>query len=384
MHNPAPFAGHTVKLRATVASGFESSTIVDASEPSCRGPWFGDAPKKDEQRPQRDSYDAELQRLHPVFLGEDENMRRFNDALHAVVYPRESKNKVIFVGAGGNPRRYKVTATMTGRVDDAGKDGLGFGHLNAYRVRFVLSSVQDVSTEELPYNWAEFSREPVRFPHGTIRGKLTDALGRPIKSASVEAIPADGEVPISNPEMLTENDGSYMLNVEPGKYLVVVNRTNPADKDVPVLTTYYPEAETESGATTLEVADDAELTDIDIHVRRTLTPRFFEVQVLGLNGKAASGAYAYMTQTNQAPIVGHAVTHASTEGKVRLEGFEEVDYLLWADLGSWPSERCAQVVHLGPTESVNAPIVMKIKLTQSACSKQAEEARSAAYATQKR
>lgn len=380
MHNPAPFAGHIVKLRATVASGFESSTIVDPNESSCRGPWFDDAPKKSEQRPRGDGYDAELQRLHPVFLVEDENMKRFNDALRAVVYPRE--NKVVFLG--GNPRRYKVTATMTGRVDDAGTDRLGFGHMNAYRVRFMLSSVQDVTTEELPYNWAEFSRNPVRFPHGTIRGKVTDALGRPIKSAWVEAIPAEGEVPISGPEVLTEKDGSYSLDVEPRKYFVVVSRTEPASESVPLLTTYFPAAETEAGATTLDISDDSDLTDIDIHVRRTLTPRSFEVQVLGPNDEPAIGAYAFLTQTNQAPIVGGGVTHANADGKVRLMGFEGLDYLLWADLGSGPSERCAQVVHLDPNQAAAVPIVIKIMLTHAACSKQADEARSAAYASQKR
>jgi len=65
-------------------------------------------------------------------------------------------------------------------------------------------------------------------------------------------------------------------------------------------------------------------------------------------------------------------------------GFEGLDYLLWAHLGSWPSDRCAQVVHLDPNQTAMAPIVMKITLTQAGCSKQAQEARSAAYATQKR
>jgi len=376
MQNPAAFAGRIVKVRATVASGFESSTIVDANDKSCRGPWFEDALKKGAQP--RDGYDAELQRRHPVFLKEDNNMKRFNDALRVVVYPREKR--VILIG--GN--RYNVTATMTGRVDDSGANRLGFGHLNAYRVRFLLSSVQDISTEERDYNWAEFSREPVRFPHGTIRGKLLDALGKPIKSAWVEAIPAEGEVPISNPEVLTEADGSYSLSVEPGKYFVVVNRTNPASESVPVLTTYFPEAESETGATTLGIADGTELTDIDIHIRRILTPRYFEVQVLLPSGKTASGSYAYLTQTNQAPIVGFGVTHTNAEGNARLAGFEGVDYLLWADLGSGPSERCARAVHFGPDQSSAGPTVMKIELAHDACSKQEEEARSSAYATQKR
>jgi hypothetical protein len=138
IHNPAAFAGRIVKVRATVASGFESSTIVDANDKPCRGPWFEYALKEGE--PPRDSRDAELQRQHRVFLKEDESMKRFTEAVGTFVPAREK-------GVRGG-RRYNVTATMTGRVDDAGANGIGFGHLNGSRVRFLLISVEDVSAEE--------------------------------------------------------------------------------------------------------------------------------------------------------------------------------------------------------------------------------------------
>jgi hypothetical protein len=138
IHNPAAFSGRIVKVRATVASGFESSTIVDANDKPCRGPWFQYALKEGE--PPRDSRDAELQRRHRVFLKEDENMKRFTEALGTFVPPRDK-------GVRGG-LRYNVTATMTGRVDDAGANGLGFGHLNGSRVRFLLISVEDVSAAE--------------------------------------------------------------------------------------------------------------------------------------------------------------------------------------------------------------------------------------------
>ena len=73
---------------------------------------------------------------------EDESMKRFNEALRAFAYPRDNR-----VQSRAAPR-YNVTATMTGRVDDAGATRSGFGHLGGYRIRFVLSSVEDVSTEE--------------------------------------------------------------------------------------------------------------------------------------------------------------------------------------------------------------------------------------------
>jgi hypothetical protein len=374
MNAPSRFAGRVVKLRATVSGGFEVSTIVDGSQPSCEGPWFEFAPKKGSSS-DPDGSDAESHRQ--VFLVEDKNMKLFDEALDAVVYPRD--NKTVFIG--GNPRRYVVTATMTGRVDDAGEEGSGYGHLNGWRVRFVLISVEHVSTEEISYDWTEFSRDPVRFAQGTIRGRLIDAEGKPIKSAWVGAIPAEGPVPISFPEMRTKEDGSYSLDVEPGKYLVVINRDNPANAEVPVLTTYFPSAEAEAEATPLNVADSALLGGIDIQVHRVLVPHFFDVHVL-LGDKPAGGAYVYLTQTDRAPIVGpHGVTHTDSEGQARLQGFDGVDYLLWADMGSWPSKQCAPVVSLDHNHMYTDPIVVKISLTQDTCSKQEREARSAAYAT---
>jgi hypothetical protein len=53
MHNPAAFVGRIVKLRATVVGGLESSTIVDANDKPCGGPWFQCALK--EGQPPRDS-----------------------------------------------------------------------------------------------------------------------------------------------------------------------------------------------------------------------------------------------------------------------------------------------------------------------------------------
>jgi hypothetical protein len=380
MGNPASFAGRLVKFRATVEAGFEISTIVDSNQPTCKGPWFEYAPKKDPQPLYQDGRDAQQQRLHPVFLVEDEKMKRFDDYLDMVVYPRN--DRTLFIG--GNPHRYKVTATMTGRIDDAGNDRLGFGHMNGWRVRFVLSAVEDVTTEENSYDWTEFSRDPVRFAHGTISGRLTYAQGEPIKSVWIGAIPAEGKIPLTYPEMLTHEDGSYSLDVKPGKYFIVVNRENPANKNVPFPTTYFPSSETEAGATTLNIDDYSDLTDVNIQIHHVLTPRFFEVQVLGADGKAASGAYAYLTQMDRAPIVGHSVTHMDSEGHARLSGFEGIDYLLWADLGSWPNKRCAPVLKLDRSRFDADPIVLRISLTQDACEKQEDEARSAAYATENR
>jgi len=377
MGDPSAFAGRIVKLRATVETGMESSTISDAVGGSCDGPWLEIAPKKDS--PSRlEGNDAELQRLNPVFLVEDENMKRFDDALDVVVYPRDED--VEFEGGSGPPK-YKVTATMTGRVDYAGERGFGFGHMNGWRVRFVLSAVENVSTQDIAYDWAKFSRDPVHFPHGTIQGKLTNAEGKPIGLAWVGAIPAKGMVPIEYPKQLTEKDGTYSLYVKPGKYFIVVNYEEPATDDVPVLTTYFPSAESEAGATPRSVADYDEIKGIDIQIHRVLKPRFFDVQVLDAEGKPAVGAYVFLTQKDREDIAGKCcgVINVDSQGRAQLLAFEDLDYLLWAKFDSYPNEQCAPVISLDANRSNAEMIVARISLAQNACMQQEQDALHAAY-----
>jgi hypothetical protein len=375
MGNPSVFSGRIVKLRATVEVGYEGSTISDAAGGTCDGPWLEMAPKKDAPPPSSE-IDAEIQRLHPTFLAEGEDMKLFEKDLNAVVYPR--RNDVIY--AGGTPK-YKVTADMTGRVDFAGDNGSGFGHMNGWKVRFVLSAVENVSTEEISYDWKEFSREPVHFPHGTIRGRLTDPEGRPIGLAWVAAIPATGEVTINYEKELTEKDGTYSLDVKPGKYFIVVSYEEGATDDVPVLTTYFPSSESEAGATPINIVDYDEIHGIDIQIHRVLKPRFFDVQVLNANGKPATSAYVFLTETDREQIAGNCcgVTQVDSQGRARLLAFEGLDYLLWAKLGSFPSEQCAPVISLDRNRSNAETVVARISLAQDDCSQQEQDALYAAY-----
>jgi hypothetical protein len=282
---------------------------------------------------------------------------------------------------GSGPPKYKVTATMTGRVDYAGERGFGFGHMNGWRVRFVLSAVENVSTQDIAYDWAKFSRDPVHFPHGTIQGKLTNAEGKPIGLAWVGAIPAKGMVPIEYPKQLTEKDGTYSLYVKPGKYFIVVNYEEPATDDVPVLTTYFPSAESEAGATPRSVADYDEIKGIDIQIHRVLKPRFFDVQVLDAEGKPAVGAYVFLTQKDREDIAGKCcgVINVDSQGRAQLLAFEDLDYLLWAKFDSYPNEQCAPVISLDANRSNAEMIVARISLAQNACMQQEQDALHAAY-----
>jgi hypothetical protein len=92
----------------------------------------------------------------------------------------------------------------------------------------------------------------------------------------------------------------------------------------------------------------------------------------------------FLTQTNQAPIAAGGITYVDTDSQAHLMAFEGIDYLLWAELGSWPNEKCAPVVSLDRNRSNAEPIITKITLAHEACSKQADDARSTAYAMQPR
>jgi hypothetical protein len=373
MHNPAQFAGRLVKLRATVEAGFEYSVIVDRKDPSCNGPWFEYALAKDETRPFVIPEDLELQQAHPVFRVEDGNFKQFQEAQSARVYSR-TKERMTLGNMGGH-RRYDVTATMTGRVDFAGNSRNGFGQMGGWRVRFLLASVEDVTAQELPYDWSKFSREPVRFPQGEIHGKLTDAQGQPMKFAKVEAITPEGKVSENEPWALTNTEGSYSLHVEPGQYFVVVDRTEAATEEHPFMATYYPSAEDKSSAALLNIADGAKLVDINIQMSRVLTPRFIDILVVGPDDKPVGNALVRLTETGRDGIAGlKGLPRSDAGGQVRLLKFEGLDYLLWAESYDLPGAQCAPVVRLERNREITGPIHEKITLDSQTCSNQWEDA----------
>ncbi len=331
---PEAFAGKLVKLRATVRTSMETASIVEPDQSCERGLWFDYAREKDDGSKDLDERDSALQRKLPIYLNKDEGFRKFEEASGAHVYSREEGS--ICIGCS----LYTVTATMIGRVDYAGKNGRGFGHLNIARLRFVMASVSDTSTVENKYDWSKWSRSPIRFPHGTIEGKLTDAEGHPIYLGEVEAIPPSGKVAIINPKASTEKDGSYSLDVKPGKYLLVVNRDSPATKNVPMDTTYYPSADRREAAQIVSVADGQTVTSIDIHPLRPLTEKHLRVRVVWPNGKPVEDANVSLAETsNTYAIAGDddgGVSHTGSDGFVTLLAFARHSYRIEADIYKKP------------------------------------------------
>jgi hypothetical protein len=233
---------------------------------------------------------------------------------------------------------------------------------------------------------AERSTEQVDGPHGTVQGKLIGADGSPIGSAWVAAIPVDGEVDANNPEQLTSDDGTFSLDVPPGKYFIVANYDWPATRNAPVLTTYHPSSENESGAQGVEVKAGAKLRNIDVKVTRVLTLKTFEVLVTGDDGKPVPSADAYITQTNQAGIAGSdsGATYADKSGHVKLTGFVGLDYMLFAENGIGLKKTCSAVMKLDKDHAPTGVIAMQLTMAQPQCRQQEDAARKAAYAMQAR
>ena len=101
-----------VRLRATVASGFEAFGIRDPSD-KCGMIWLtcpGGGPVASA------SFGPATPNLQrpPVKLKSDRHLKQFQKLLDAEMYPRTRGNICMAC------TRYEVTATMTGRLDYAG------------------------------------------------------------------------------------------------------------------------------------------------------------------------------------------------------------------------------------------------------------------------
>jgi hypothetical protein len=371
--DPEAFAGKIVQLRAKVQTGFESSSIVDPDDDCKFGMWFAYAREKEDKENALDGRDVALQKQQPVFLSKDEGFSKFDTALDAHVYPREENSGCIGCSL------YTVTATMTGRVDYAGKTELGFGHMNMARLRFTMASVTDVSTIEQTYDWTKWSPTPIRFPHGTIKGKISDSDGKPLHFARVEAVPPTGQVRISNPSDLSDDDGTFSLDVKPGKYVLVVNRTSPATKAVPMDATYYPSAENRKSAQIVVVADGQTVSGIDIHPLRALHAKHLRVRVVWPDGSPVGEANVMVSETEKpTSIAGDddgGVRHTDKDGWATLLAFTGRSYRISADIYKKPGyvPYCEDVFSLPEDFRDGLEVTMVLRRQSETCRGQYSE-----------
>ena len=167
---PQAFDGKMVRIKGTVAAGFDAFVIKDAADPNCGYPvsviWLSYPPgTKGKAGP------AAMLVVQParnftgkytpptraaVTLDKSKDFKQF-DSLLAQKHERGAD---MCLGC----TRYVVTATRVGRLDGVADASLkydasskivgfgGFGNMNAYPARLVLQSVSDVTPKEIDFS----------------------------------------------------------------------------------------------------------------------------------------------------------------------------------------------------------------------------------------
>jgi hypothetical protein len=168
LNNPQSFNGKIVRIKGTVAASFDRFAIEGAGcGQHVNGIWLsypeGTKAKAGpiavvELEPARNfAGTVDAAQRTPVQLDKSKDFKQF-DSLLATVFKESS----MCLGCS----RYKVNATLVGRLDGVAKAGVkrdstgkivewsGFGNLSAYSARLVLQSVSDVAPLEIDYSKA--------------------------------------------------------------------------------------------------------------------------------------------------------------------------------------------------------------------------------------
>jgi hypothetical protein len=277
---PAAFDNKFVRLRATLASNFEISSIRDPLHEDCASMWFtypGSGP---------DAYVSfntnQLSKPRPsIQLVEDKRFKEFQRYVDAKMYPRQPRT--LCMGCS----RYEVTAVMIGLFEFAGT-GRGFGHMNKFPIQFVLHSIERTVVKDLAPNYdsTEFSTTPIRFPTGYVSGTLLGPDGRPISHGHVHIYSAD-EPPMHIDEDFSTADekGRFKFSVPPGRYIIGFNTFRPPSAKAPYPPTYYPSAKERAAAQVVSVDDKQHVGNLVLKVGQPLTARIIPVKVLWPDGK---------------------------------------------------------------------------------------------------
>jgi hypothetical protein len=166
LKNPKAFDGKIVRIKATVAAGFDQFALkgpgcghyVNAiwlSYPEGTKGKAGPVALLQMQMAHNFTGTVQAPARTPVILDKSKDFKQF-DSLLATSH----KGAAMCLGC----TRYEVTATLVGRldgVDDAGvrRDAAGkivgvagFGNMNLYKARLVLQSVSDVTPQEVDFS----------------------------------------------------------------------------------------------------------------------------------------------------------------------------------------------------------------------------------------
>jgi hypothetical protein len=137
---------------------------------------------------------------------------------------------------------------------------------------------------------------------GTLSGRVTRADGNPGPAGiKVDLIRVEGERQEQKTELLigatvqTNDNGEYsFLGVSPGMYKVVLKIYEPPTSELPYKTLYWPAANTEAGASLVEVGPNGTSLQCDFTLLRPLKSALVKLVVLLPDGTPAEGAHGFI------------------------------------------------------------------------------------------
>jgi hypothetical protein len=174
-------------------------------------------------------------------------------------------------------------------------------------------------------------------PGASIRGRVIDEAGRPMRDARVIAVASENAALRMNPVLAaptpTDDDGRYTLEGVPeGHFLVqAVPRPDPANPGAGSqehLPTYYPSAADPGDAVGIVISGKAVTSGIDITVRRK--PMHSIAGTVLTAGGEILEATEVVLESVPARVRYHTGGSALVEGAFSFDGLEPGRYLLWA------------------------------------------------------
>lgn len=170
---------------------------------------------------------------------------------------------------------------------------------------------------------------------GEIKGKVLDGEGNPVKSVTVEAIPADfvkPDININEGRELsrTNENGVFVIsNVAPGRYILAVGYTIPPDTDSPFPATFYPNALNRGEAAIVEIAANQKIGDLEFRLPAHLAEKKIKGAVVWADGRPASGVDVYLKEDEYTICCVMKNVKTDANGNFVLIGYENRRYRIW-------------------------------------------------------
>src|SRR5438132_1236907 len=177
-----------------------------------------------------------------------------------------------------------------------------------------------------------------------VRGRVADTSGRPLNNLYMVLERRDSRVATGLATVRssqTGSDGHYDFSlVPPGDYLVSANHLGPSPTQ-PYPRVYYPNADSDVGATSVHVAASSTVENLDITLPNAWKQVTVHTRVLQPDGSPAIGAQVFAHDVDYSWSGEPAMATASANGGATLNVYEGRTYYLTATISGGTQQRCA-------------------------------------------